>query len=79
MTYSFDATQLSGFEESRQAAAQLPHGKATVCRVNPAWPGEAVLKRDAQQPRLLLLVPVILLAAGVAVVLNALKTLRAED
>ena len=78
-TYSFDATQLSGAEKSRQGATQLPVGAATVCWVNPARPDESVLKRDAQQPRLLLRVPVILLAAGLATFLNALKTLRAEN
>lgn len=78
-TYSFDVTQLTGLKESSQAAKSLPVGSTTVCWVNPAYPTEAVLKREAQQPRLLLLVPVLLSVAGVAIVLNAVKTLRAAD
>ncbi|HEY0075376.1 MAG TPA: DUF3592 domain-containing protein [Abditibacteriaceae bacterium] len=78
-TYSFDATKLEGWRETAAFARSFPVGAATTCWVNPNSPAEAVLKRDAQQPRLLLLVPIGLLAAGIALCLNALKTLRNKD
>lgn len=78
-TYSFDATKLEGWRETDKFAKSFPAGASTTCWVNPNLPAEAVLKRDAQQPRLFLLVPVILLAAGIALCLNALKTLRNPD
>ena len=78
-TYAFDTTQVTGLKEASQAVARLPVGSTTMCWVDPRRPGEAVLKRNAQQPGYLLLVPVILLAAGVAISSNALKTLRADE
>lgn len=75
-TYSFDTIQLSGFEETARAKKLLPVGQKTTCWVNPKHPAQAVLKRDAQQPPLLLIVPFVLLGAGLAVGYNAVKTLQ---